>query len=486
MTFSFRAADWFLLSPELFLTAAGLLVLGLAPALPKAKEDFLAFLSILCVVITAALTAFVAAAPARHVGPILGGMFVADNFALFFQFTILLSLLLTILASMRFVASAPYAGGEYYALVLLAGVGMMFMVSGDNLISIYVALETMALASYVLAGYFKGEVKSTEAALKYFVLGAFSSAVLLYGLSLIYGVAGQLGLPELGKLLAGVERTNLLLLGILLLLAGLLFKIAAVPFHFWTPDVYEGAPTPITAFMSVGPKAAGFAILIRVLMVAFPATYGKWLGLVWLSAALTMIVGNCVALVQSNIKRMLAYSSIAHAGYILVGVATRNQEGVAAILFYTLSYALMNIGAFTIVALVSRKGDQKTHIDDFAGLGFKQPGLAAALSLFLLSLAGIPLTAGFAGKFFIFRAALESHFIWLTVIGVINSAISVYYYLRVIVVMYMKEPADDWSPVALTPSAISVIALSVFGVLQFGIFPDLLINLARNSTIGFR
>jgi len=259
-----------------------------------------------------------------------------------------------------------------------------------------------------------------------------------------------------------------------------------VPFHVWTPDVYEGAPTPITAFMSVGPKAAGFAILIRVLMVAFPATYGKWLGLVWLSAALTMIVGNCDALVQSNIKRMLAYSSIAHAGYILVGVATRNQEGVAAILFYTLSYALMNIGAFTIVALVSRKGDQKTHIDDFAGLGFKQPGLAAALSLFLLSLAGIPLTAGFAGKFFIFRAALESHFIWLTVIGVINSAISVYYYLRVIVVMYMKEPADDWSPVALTPSAISVIALSVFGVLQFGIFPDLLINLARNSTIGFR
>ena len=241
---------------------------------------------------------------------------------------------------------------------------------------------------------------------------------------------------------------------------------------------------PITAFMSVGPKAAGFAILIRVLMVAFPATYGKWLGLVWLLAVLTMSVGNCVAIVQSNIKRMLAYSSIAHAGYLLVAVTTHNQEGVAAVLFYTMAYALMNIGAFTIVALVGQKGDQKSHIDDFAGLGFKQPGVAAALSILLLSLAGIPLTAGFAGKFFIFRAALESQFVWLTIIGVINSAISVYYYLHVIVVMYMKEPADDWSPVAMTPSTISVVALSVFGVLQFGIFPDLLINFARNSPIG--
>jgi NADH-quinone oxidoreductase subunit N len=269
-----------------------------------------------------------------------------------------------------------------------------------------------------------------------------------------------------------------------LLLVGFGFKVAVVPFHVGTPDVYEGAPTPITAFMSVGPKAAGFAILIRVLMVAFPATYGKWLGLVWLLAALTMTVGNCVAMVQSNIKRMLAYSSIAHAGYLLVAVTTHNQEGVAAILFYTMAYALMNIGAFTIVAMVGQKGDEKSHIDDFAGLGFKQPGAAAALSILLLSLAGIPLTAGFAGKFFIFRAALESQLVWLTIIGVINSAISVYYYLHVIVVMYMKEPADDWSPVAMTPSTLSVVVLSVFGVLQFGIFPDLLINFARNSPIG--
>jgi NADH-quinone oxidoreductase subunit N len=271
-----------------------------------------------------------------------------------------------------------------------------------------------------------------------------------------------------------------------LLFVGFGFKIAVVPFHVWTPDVYEGAPTPITAFMSVGPKAAGFAMLIRVFLVAFPAAYGKWMGLIWVSAVVTMILGNVVALVQSNIKRMLAYSSIAHAGYILVAVAIANQEGVAAVLFYTLCYAMMNIGAFTIVALVSRKGDRKTDIDDFSGMGFRQPALAACLSIFLLSLAGIPLTAGFAGKFFIFRAAIESKFLWLAIIGVINSAISVYYYLGVIVVMYMKDSQDEWSYIPVSPSVASVIALSVFGILLLGVDPEIIINLARTSANCFR
>jgi len=273
--FTTKLSDWILLAPELFLTAAGLLMLGISVFLGKAREEFLGFVATLSVGITGALLTWVAARPDRKT-PILAGSFVVDNFALFFKGLVLLSLLLAILASVRFVGRAPYPGGEYYALLLFSGVGMLFMVSGNNLITIYVALETMALSSYVLAGYFKGEIKSTEAAMKYFILGAFSSGVLLYGLSLVYGVAGKMGLPELAKLLSSTERSNLLMLGILLILAGLLFKIAAVPFHVWTPDVYEGSPTPVAAFFSVGPKVAAYAILARIFYVAFPKFHADW------------------------------------------------------------------------------------------------------------------------------------------------------------------------------------------------------------------
>jgi NADH-quinone oxidoreductase subunit N len=469
--------------PEIALSAFGIFILLLDTFLPKSKRHVATGIALLGIAVTAIFTLGLVGED----GTFFSGMIIVDGFSIFFRITFLIIGGLTILASSSYVTRENLAVGEFQALVLFAIVGMNLMVASNELIMIFLGLETLSISSYILLGIKRSDPKSNESALKYFLLGSFSSAFMLYGIALAYGATRTTNLELIGReIAAGSASMTLIYAAVGLLFVGFGFKVAVVPFHVWTPDVYEGAPTPITAFMSVGPKAAGFAILIRVLMVAFPATYGKWLGVVWLSAALTMIVGNCVALVQSNIKRMLAYSSIAHAGYILVGVATRNEEGVAAVLFYTLAYALMNIGAFTIVALVSRKGDHKTHIDDFAGLGFKQPGLAAALSIFLLSLAGIPLTAGFAGKFFIFRAALESQFIWLAIIGVINSAISVYYYLGVIVVMYMKEPADDWSPVAMTPSAISVIALSVFGVLQFGIFPELLINLARISTIGFR
>ena len=467
--------------PEIALSVFGIFILLLDTFLPKSKRHVATGIALAGIAVTAVFTLGLVGED----GTVFSGMIIVDGFSIFFRITFLIIGGLTVLASSSYVTRENLPMGEFQALVLFAIVGMNLLVASNELIMIFLGLETLSVASYILLGIKRTDLRSNESALKYFLLGSFSSAFLLYGIALAYGATGTTNLELIGReIAAGSASMTLIYAAVGLLFVGLGFKVAVVPFHVWTPDVYEGAPTPITGFMSVGPKAAGFAILVRVLMVAFPAAYGKWLGVVWLSAVLTMIVGNCVALVQSNIKRMLAYSSIAHAGYILVAVATRNPEGVAAILFYTLAYALMNIGAFTIVALVSRKGDQKTQIDDFAGLGFKQPGLAAALSIFLLSLAGIPLTAGFAGKFFIFRAALESHFIWLTVIGVVNSAISVYYYLRVIVVMYMKEPDDDWSPVALTPSAISVIALSVFGVLQFGIFPDLLINLARISTIG--
>ncbi len=356
MSFSVKPSDWILLSPEIFLTASGLLVLSLAVSFGKAKEEFLSFLSILAVAVTGCLVVFVSAQPNRAT-PILGGTFVVDNFALFFKALILLSLLLTILASVRFVGAAPYPGGEYYALLLFAGVGMLFMVSGNNLISIYVALELMALASYILAGYFKAEVKSTEAALKYFILGAFSSGVLLYGLSLVYGLARVMGLPELAKVLASAERSNLLMLGILLILAGLLFKIAAVPFHVWTPDVYEGSPTPVTAFFSVGPKVAAYGILARIFYVAFPRFHADWGLIVALVSAATMVFGNVAALLQTNVKRMLAYSSIANAGYALLGVlGFRTEWGLWGILVYLLAYTFMNFGAFTLVIFLETHG----------------------------------------------------------------------------------------------------------------------------------
>ena len=480
---TFRPADWFLLAPELVLTGAGLLVLGLATALGKAKEEFLGYLSILCVVVTGAILAFVAAAPPRHAGPILGGMFVADNFALFFQFMILLSLVLTILASMRFVGAAPYPGGEYYALLLFTGVGMLFMVSGDNLISIYVALETMALASYVLAGYFKGETKSTEAALKYFVLGAFSSGVLLYGLSLIYGVAGELGLPALAKLLAGTEQSNLLVLGILLLLAGLLFKIAAVPFHFWTPDVYEGAPTPVTAFFSVGPKLAAYAILARIYYVAFPRFHADWGLIVALVAAATMIWGNVAALLQSNVKRMLAYSSIAHAGYALLGViGFRTPFGLWGVLVYLLAYTFMNFGAFGLVIFLETRGYAAESVADFNGLARRNMPAAMAMLVFLLSLAGIPPTAGFIGKYYLFTAAMKAGYPWLVVIGLLTSAVSLFYYFRIAAAMFFSETAG--AKFRTSDALTAAVVICAAGTLIVGLVPERVLAVLRACVPG--
>jgi NADH-quinone oxidoreductase subunit N len=328
--------------------------------------------------------------------------------------------------------------------------------------------------------------KSNESALKYFLLGSFSSAFLLYGIALAYGSTSSTNLEVIAKsILAGGVDMRLVSVAMGLMFVGFGFKVATAPFHVWTPDVYEGAPTPITAFMSAGPKAAGFAIFMRVFLTALPVATGEWSALLWISAVLTMTLGNVVAIVQSNIKRMLAYSSVAHAGYILVAFVARNENGIAAVLFYILAYAVMNIGAFTVVALMAKAGEQHVKIEDYSGMGFKQPLLSASLSIFLLSLAGIPLTAGFAGKFFIFRAAIESHLVWLAILGVLNSAISVYYYLRVIVIMYMTEPTEEHARVPVPLSTAVVLSLALYGIFQLGIFPDLLLNLARRSVLNF-
>jgi len=347
---------------------------------------------------------------------------------------------LTALASVRFVGNAPYPGGEYYALLLFTGVGMLFMVSGNNLVSIYVALELMALSSYVLAGYFKAEIKSTEAALKYFVLGAFSSGVLLYGLSLVYGVTGEMGIPELAKIFAGAEKSNLLLVGILLILAGLLFKIAAVPFHVWVPDVYEGAPTPVTAFFSVGPKLAAYAVLARIFYVAFARFHADWGLIVAIVAAATMVVGNVAALLQSNVKRMLAYSSIAHAGYALLGVlGFRTEFGLWGILIYLLAYTFMNFGVFALVVFLETKGYAAESVSDFNGLAKRNMTAAVVMLIFLLSLAGIPPTAGFIGKYYLFTSAMKAGYAWLAVLAVLMSAVSLFYYFRIAAAMFFTE-----------------------------------------------
>jgi NADH-quinone oxidoreductase subunit N len=482
MTFAVRASDWILLAPEIFLTAAGLLVLSLGVAFGKAKEEFLAFLAILGVAVTGILLVFAASQPGRE-APILGGTFVLDNFALFFKALILLSLVLAILASVRFIGSAPYPAGEYYALLLFAGVGMLFMVSGDNLIAIYVALELMALSSYVLAGYFKAEVKSTEAALKYFVLGAFSSGVLLYGLSLVYGVSGKMGLPELAAFLATTERSNLLILGILLVLAGLLFKIAAVPFHVWTPDVYEGSPTPVAAFFSVGPKVAAYGILARIFYVAFPKFHLDWGLIVALVAAASMILGNVAALLQTNVKRLLAYSSIANAGYALLGVLGFSTEwGLRGILIYLLAYTFMNFGVFTVVILLESKGYAGETVSDFNGLAQRSMPAAIVMLLFLLSLAGIPPTAGFIGKYYLFTAAMKAGYTWLAVLAVLASAVSLFYYFRIAAAMFFTE--GDGTKLKSSYALTAVVAICATGTLAIGVLPQPFLTVLKHCVLG--
>jgi NADH-quinone oxidoreductase subunit N len=477
----FSGSDWLLLSPELLLTAAGLLVLSLAAFVDKAKEEFLAFLTLISVAVTMALVLFLSGYSGRG-GSILSGMFVLDNFAVFFKLLMLTSIALTVLASVRFVGSSPYPGGEYYALLLFTGVGMLFMVSGDNLISIYVALELMALSSYILAGYFKGEIKSTEAALKYFILGAFSSGVLLYGLSLVYGVAGEMGLPELAKLLATQEKSNLLLVGILLILAGLLFKIAAVPFHVWTPDVYEGSPTPVTAFFSVGPKLAAYAVLGRIFYVAFPKFHADWGLIVALVSAATMVFGNLAALLQANVKRMLAYSSIAHAGYALLGVVGfRTEFGLWGVLVYLLAYTFMNFGVFALVVFLETKGYAAEQVSDFNGLAKRNMAAAVMMLVFLLSLAGIPPTAGFIGKYYLFTAAMKAGYAWLAVLAVLMSAVSVFYYFRIAAAMFFSEA--EGAPLVSSYTLTTAVLICAVATLLVGVAPQPFVEILRACVI---
>lgn len=437
-------------------------------------------------------------------GPVeaFNGMIVLDELRLGFTLVFLLVSALTLLLSTVWMQNERLPAGEFHSLLLFATIGMMLMASGSDLVIVFLGLEILSIATYVLAGFRRTDVRSNESSLKYFILGSFSSAFLLYGIALTYGATASSGLPgttniaEIARRLNEAQYPGLLFAGAAMMLVGFGFKIATAPFHIWTPDVYEGAPTPVTAFMAAGPKAAGFAAFMRVFVFGFPfvaatantsigaSVHSAWIAALVVLAVLTMTLGNVVAIVQNNVKRMLAYSSIAHAGYALVGLVAagaasdpaQRNTAITAVIFYLLTYAVMNIGAFAVVQVIARRGDRRTSVEDYNGIGFQSPVLAFSLSLFLLSLLGMPLTAGFMGKIMVFGAAVDQKFYRLVVIGVLNTAISAYYYLRLIIVMFFRDRTTTWTAPAIPASIALALVITVVGVLYLGIFPGRIIN----------
>jgi len=406
-------------------------------------------------------------------------MFALDPFALFFKLLFVAIIALITLLSDDFLRESRYSVWEYYSLLAFALCGMFFMVSGVSLITIYIGLELMSLSSYILAGYYKNEEASTEAAMKYFVLGAVSSAILLYGISLIYGVCGSLNLLNIAQSLSTLISNDALMMGIMLLGAGLCFKIAAVPFHVWTPDVYVGAPTPVTAFLSTASKAAAFAIFARIFYVGFHDFQLNWSSVLATIAALSMIVGNLAAITQDNIKRLLAYSSIGHAGYVMLGIISLNAYGIRGVLLYSVVYVFATLGIWATVLMMRRHEYAGERVEDFEGLHRRAPFWAFAMFIFLLSLGGIPPTAGFLGKYYLFAAAVQSGYGWLAIIAVLMSAVSMFYYLRIVVAMYLREGREAEFQFSGPLRLVGGIALAV--TLIFGVLPAPLISQVETS-----
>jgi len=410
-------------------------------------------------------------------------MAVVDHLSAFFNVTFVLIAALTVLLSASYVRREGVSAGEYYALLLFATTGFMFVATAADLVMVFLAIETLSIATYILAGLLRDEPRSQEAALKYFMLGALSSAFFLYGIATVYGALGSTNLLTLTQTLGQGDVSGLLLMGMALLIVGLGFKVAVVPFHMWAPDVYEGAPTAVTAFMTAGPKAAAFAALLRVFFQGFatPALTQKWIPIFAVLAALTMIMGNVVAMAQRSVKRMLAYSSIAHAGYAFVALVAHNDLGARSILYYLVAYTLMSLGAFTVLMVVARREAQGYDFDDYAGLGTTHPLLAAVMALFMFALAGFPPTAGFVGKFYVFSAAVQAGHYALALIGVLTSVVSVVYYARVVMLMYMHEPNGVQPLPPLAPTTTAVLGITALGILYMGIFPGDVMRLAARS-----
>ena len=459
--------------PEIIMTVLSLAIL-LSDLVIKRKET-IALLSVICV----AVVGFVLLS-SSGTNTTFNGMFISDGYSTFFKFVFILNVVLTVLISVKYIGIEKVNFGEYYGLILFSTLGMMIMASAGDLIVLYLGLELMALSTYILAGFLRDDVKSNEGAIKYFLLGTFASAFLLYGTSMIYGLTGTTNLRAISDYILqhGLAGNPVLTLSMVLFAVAFSFKIAAVPFHMWAPDAYEGAPTSITAFMSVGPKAAGFAVMGRVLLYGLYPIRPEWSAVLIPIAILTMGVGNIVAISQTNIKRMLAYSSIAHAGYAMLGVIAGTADGLASVMNYMLVYAFMNIGAFAVIIMLRSEGFKGDNITDYEGLAKTNPLVAALMLVFMFSLTGIPPTAGFMGKFYLFMSAIDAGYMWVVVIAVIFSAISAYFYLRIVMYMYMKEPKETVL-ITTSPSMSLALAITLIGVIAIGVLPSSVVHLAR-------
>ena len=463
--------------PEIIVIVGACVLLLIAPVRGRRLGPLL-FWSSLATAIAAAAATFALAGEPRLV---YSGMFVVDDFSVFFKAVFYLATGLCVLMSPRYLEEEDIARGEYYVLLLFALAGMMIMASGLDLLSIYVGMELQALCIYVLTGFIRQERRSNEAALKYVILGSVSSGIFLYGLSLVYGITGTTQLTDMAAALGtGGAHDPALVLATVFLVTGLIFKVGAVPLHMWVPDVYEGAPTTITAFMSVGPKAAAFAILLRIFLDAMAPAAEIWVVVVAVIAVLTMALGSFVALVQTNIKRMLAYSSIAHAGFVLLGLVAGGPDGVASVMLYLLIYVFMNLGIFAIIIMMNTGDVSGEAIEDYAGFAKSHRGLALLMLIFLFSLASIPPTAGFFAKFYILVALVEQGYVGLAVIAVLLSAVAAFFYIRIVMLMYMKEEARPFD-LALTPSLRLAIAITAAGTVGIGLLPSWFLDLAQGS-----
>jgi NADH-quinone oxidoreductase subunit N len=463
------------LTPEIILCATGILVMVLDPFVGPLRQRVLGYLAL-----AGALAAFCSIRlVAMDQGLAYSGLIHADAFSIFVHAVVIGAAAIAILGSFSYLDQEGLQRGEYYALVLFATAGMGILAGANELVTAFIGLEMSSISTYILAGFRRRALASNEASLKYFLLGSFATAFFLYGIAMTYGATGTTRIDAIQAAFQATPPAGLAILGLGLMFVGLGFKVVAAPFQIYAPDVYQGSPTPVTALLASAPKVATFAVMVRIFYVAFGTSSDLWFWAVWVSAVLTMCIGNFAALVQTNVKRMLAYSSIAHAGYILVAFAAATDLGVAAILFYLASYALMKIGAFLVLAHLGQHDEKRLEIQDYAGLGSKQPVLAACFSLFLLSLLGLPATGGFLGKFFAFQAALDSRIVWLVVIAAINSVIGAYYYLRVIVAMYFWEPSKDYVPTPVAASLATALAVCAIGTLYLGILPGRVLSLAR-------
>lgn len=479
-----QSVDYVRILPEIVLSIFGMIIMMLDPVMDERRSQRTLGLVALVGTIVA-LAATVYQAQVRFWGLGFFGMIKVDAFSVFFHFVVIAVTLLVILSSYEYMEVQQIRAGEYYGLILFGAVGMALMSSAMELVLIFIALEISSISTYILAGFRRRSAISSEASVKYFLLGSFATAFFLYGVALMFGATGSTSIDRISEALADYAGTGhgplLAYLGVALMFVGLGFKVAAAPFHVWTPDVYEGAPSPIVGFMSTAPKAAVFAVLLRIIF-EIHAPGGPWL--IWVAAALSMTIGNVAALVQSNVKRLLAYSSIAHAGYLLIAFASLPANGIPAAMFYTASYAAMNVGAFAVIGHFAGAGERFVTLEDYAGLGKRSPLLAAILTMFLLSLIGIPITGGFFAKFYVFSAALQgSHpLVGLVIIGVINSAVAAYYYLRIIVVMYMREPRDEEVPVTPVSTGLGfALGLSLAATLFLGIYPNPVLKYAALS-----